>query len=91
MTVIYCLLAGFTLGLLVGMAIGAGGSDDNEHAYLLGRIVTARKYEASRWERYRVVAVSWRGNLRLRSLTDPSDAFWMDVTKRPERLGEVVE
>ena len=91
MTVIYCLLAGFTLGLLVGMAIGAGGSDDNEHAYLLGRIVTARKYEASRWARYRVVCASWQGNLRLRSLEDPDDAFWLPMEKRPGHLGEVVE
>ena len=91
MTVIYCMLAGFTLGLLIGTAVGAMSDEYNEHAYLLGKIVVARKYEASDWGRYRVVAASWHGNLRLRSIVDPDDAFWLPLGKRPTHLREVVE
>lgn len=90
MAVAYCIALGFVFGLLVGLAI-ASGDQYNENAWLLGKIVTAKKYDASRWARYRVVCASWQGNLRLRSLEDPDDAFWLPMEKRPGHLGEVVE
>ena len=90
MAVAYCIALGFVFGLLVGLAL-ASGDQYNENAWLLGKIVTAKKYDASRWARYRVVCASWQGNLRLRSLEDPDDAFWLPMEKRPGHLGEVVE
>ena len=89
MEVVYCIALGFVLGLLVGLAI-ASGDQYNEHAYLLGKVVMAKKYEASNWEAYRVVNVSWHGSLKLRSMEDPAYSFWMDMTRRPGHLGEVI-
>lgn len=89
MAAVIALAAGLVVGWLAGYVMGC--EDLNEHAYLLGKVVTARKYEASRWTLWRVVAVSWHGSLRLRSLEDPSEAFWLRLEKRPTHLGEVVE
>ena len=92
MVVFYSLLLGCVFGLLVGLAIGAGSEQYNEHAYLLGKVVMAKRYEASDWERYLVVCVSWHGSLRLRPLgeTDPRYAFWLEREKRATRLREIV-
>ena len=84
------LVLGFVVGILFGFVLGT--EDYNENAYLLGKVVEAKRYEASDWERYLVVCVSWHGNLRLRPLgeTDPRYAFWLDESKRATRLREIV-
>lgn len=61
----------------------------NPYAHLLGRVVEARVYEASDWERMIVVAVSWKGAVAVRRVADPdSKARWIrkDVTKERVRM-----
>ncbi len=59
----------------------------NPYAFLLGRVVEARVYEASRWERMVVVAVSWKGAICVRPEADPlASARWISKEAAPERV-----
>ena len=62
---------------------------ENPYAHLLGKIVEARVYEASDWEPMVVVAVSWKGSVAVRRVSDPeSKARWIrkDVTRERVRM-----
>ncbi len=62
----------------------------NPHAHLLGRVVECRVYEASDWERYIVVAVSWEGAVCVRRESTPKiTGRWIPKDKAPERVREV--
>lgn len=65
----------------------------NPHAHLLGRVVEARKYEISDWERYIVCAVGWHGSVCLRDVDDPDrKGFWVHgAVAMPDRFREVDE
>ena len=59
----------------------------NKYAHLLGRTVWVRKYEASRWERAIVVAVSRYGSVAVRRTSDPKEsAHWIDKRHVNERV-----
>ena len=60
------------------------------YAELLGKEVEARVYEASRWERMIVVAVSWRGAVAVRPANDlETRARWIRADLVPDRVREV--
>lgn len=62
----------------------------NPHAHLLGKIVEARVYEASDWERMVVVAVSWKGGVCVRYASDPDGrGRWIKKQLVPYRVREV--
>ena len=62
----------------------------NPHAHLLGRTVEARVYEASKWERMVIVAVSWRGAVCVRPSRDMSaPGRWIPKQFVPQRVREV--
>lgn len=62
----------------------------NPHAHLLGKVVEARVYEASEWERMVVVAVSWHGAVAVRPERDPqTTARWIRKELAPHRVREV--
>lgn len=64
----------------------------NPYAHLLGKEVEARVYEASDWERMVVVAVSWKGAVAVRRVSDPgSKARWIHKSKTAERVRMVDE
>lgn len=64
----------------------------NPYAYLLGREIEAKVYEASRWERMVVVAVSWRGAVCVRPTYDlEARGRWISKDLAPERVREVRE
>lgn len=60
------------------------------YARYLGRVVEARVYEGSEWERMVVVAVSWHGGMCVRPCRDMElPGRWIEKTKVPERVREV--
>ena len=62
----------------------------NPHARLLGRVVEARIYEASDWERVVVVAVSWKGGVCVRPMRDmEAPGRWIRKQLVPDRVREV--
>lgn len=78
--------AAFVCGMVIGgmfgavaLALVAGDSERPTRESMLGREVMARKYEASDWERYVVVAEGWHGSMCLRRADDMErNGFWMD-------------
>ena len=59
----------------------------NPYAPLLGRVVYAKVYEGSEWERMLVVAVSWKGAVAVRPLRDLSTkARWIHKQHVPTRV-----
>jgi hypothetical protein len=89
MEVVYCIGMGFVLGLLVGLA-AANGDRYNEHAHMLGKVVEARKYDGSDWERCVVVAVSWHGSLCVRPCAElERRGWWMDAKRAATHVREV--
>lgn len=62
----------------------------NPYARFLGKIVEAKIYEASDWERVLVVAVSWKGSLCVRPVRDlGASARWIHKGKVPMRVREI--
>ena len=62
----------------------------NPYARLLGRVVEAKVYEGSKWEKVLVVAVSWRGSVCVRPVRDlSSKGRWIHKTVAPERVREL--
>ena len=60
------------------------------YARLLGRTVDAKVYEGSKWERMVVVAVSWRGAVAVRPVSDLSArARWIHKNHVPQRVREL--
>lgn len=91
-----------TLGLLLGVSATlwlTASPDDakaNPYARMLGRTVLVKKHDASEWEPCVVVAVSWKGALRVRRLSEMSDVghgngFWIRKELAPYRVREVGE
>jgi len=59
----------------------------NPYARFLGKIVEAKVYEASDWERMLVVAVSWKGSVCVRPVRDLGTvAHWINKDKVPYRV-----
>jgi hypothetical protein len=59
----------------------------NPYGRLLGRVVEAKVYEASEWERMVVVAVSWRGAVAVRPEKDvEARARWICKDLVAERV-----
>lgn len=88
------------LGLLVGVSATvwcmASPSDAqaNPYARLLGRTVLVKKHDASEWEPCVVVAVSWKGAVRVRRISEMTDdghgnGFWIRKDAAPYRVREV--
>lgn len=74
----------FIAGLVVGCAFAwlvmsmlRSDHGANEFAWMLGRTCEARKYECYDWQLGTVVAVSWKGAVRFRSM-DGSEGFWIE-------------
>ena len=64
----------------------------NPYARLLGRVVEAKVYEGSDWERMLVVAVSWHGSVAVRPVRDLSTkARWIHKSKVPTRVREIAD
>lgn len=64
----------------------------NPYAHLLGKVVEAKVYEASSWERMVVVAVSWKGAVAVRRVSDPEGkARWIRKNQTRERVRMVDE
>ncbi len=62
----------------------------NEHGRMLGRIVDAKMYEGSEWERAIVVAVGWRGAMCVRPMRDiGAHGRWIRKDLVPHRVREV--
>ena len=60
------------------------------HAYLLGRLMEVRKYDASDWEPCVVVAVGWRGSVCVRRICDiDRPGFWVHHDRAVTHLREI--
>ena len=59
----------------------------NKHAHMLGRVVQAKVYEGSNWEPMVIVAVSHKGSVAVRPVSDPEcSARWIHKSKVPKRV-----
>lgn len=59
----------------------------NPHAKLLGEVVQAKVYERDEWQAMRIVAVSHKGAVAVRPVSDPyASARWIAKDKVPNRM-----
>lgn len=90
MTGVWAVLSGFVAGASFGLLVASAtvfGSAENPHAWMLGRRARVRKYEASEWELCDIVAVSWRGSVCARRVSDPDGkGFWIGWRKVPTHV-----
>lgn len=85
MTEVWAVLLGFLSGAAFGFLVASAvvyGAAENPFAWMLGRRVRARKYEACEWELCDVIAVSWHGSVCLRRVCDPDGkGFWVKANR----------
>lgn len=73
-------IAGIVVGASVAwlvMTVLRNDHGASKYAWMLGRTAKARKYECYEWVTGYVVAVSWKGAVRFRTL-DGSEGFWIE-------------
>lgn len=96
--VAYCLGATAVMALLVRASTRSRAPEHdqkqpqalNKYAHLLGKTVEAKVYEASKWERMVVVAVSWQGAVCVRPERDMrTKARWIRKELVPSRIREL--
>lgn len=82
----------FVAGLVVGgalawlaMTVLSSDHGANQYAWMLGRTAKARKYECYDWQLGNIIAVSWKGAVRFRSM-DGSESFWLEKQRVKHNL-----
>jgi len=93
MSAVIAMMIGATIGAMAVAICNVGDERParNPYAHLLGAEVEVDKFGDGNWERCVVVAVSWKGGVRVRRVSEMDErghgnGFWMSKTVAPQRV-----